>query len=154
MTADDINKIDLTIFDENDPEEHMIKLLFICGIFFGFRGSEEHVKMECRRLTSGVFPVGHKWAGYTWYGIDFIIDKSNHLSIYKPYVRSIDDTLMKLPVMGNDPTSTDPGGTLQRFLAKLSPGQTRLYCKVVPKNIDKEVKKGYITLINPWGRTQ
>ena len=33
MSHDDINKIDLTVFDENDPEQHIIKLLFICGIF-------------------------------------------------------------------------------------------------------------------------
>ena len=133
MSHDDINKIDLTVFDENDPEQHIIKLLFICGIFFGFRGESEHTGLECRRLTSGVFPVGHKWAGCQWFGIDFLIDKSNKLSIHRPYVRSIEDTQMKVPVIGNDPKATDPGGCIKRFLEKLSPGQTRLYCKVVPK---------------------
>ena len=88
-------------------------------------------------MTLGTFPTGHKWAGCQWFGIDFLIDKSNKLSIHKPYVRSIDDTMMKVPVMGNDPKATDPGGCIKIFLAKLSRGQDRLYCKVVPPRYRK-----------------
>ena len=108
--------------------------------------------MEIRRLTSGSFPIGHKWAGCQWFGIDFLIDKSNKLSIHKPYVRSIDDTMMKVPVMGNDPKSTDPGGCIKRFLEKLSRGQDRLYCKVVPPSYRKRGEERLFYGHQPMGK--
>ena len=147
MSHDDINKIDLSLLDEDNPEEHIIKMLFICGIFFGFRGEVEHTMLEVRRITSGVFPEGHKWAGIQWFGIDFIIDKSNHLSIHKPYVRSIEDTQMKVPVIGDDPKMSDPGGCIKRFLDKLAPGQLRLYCRVLSKK--SRSKEGETRLFSP-----
>ena len=137
MSESDAEKIDLSLLDKNVPEQDQIKLLFICGIFFGFRGNTEHTFLECRRFTRGEFPVGHKFAGYPWFGIDFMLDKTHKLSVHKPYVRSINDTLMKLPVMSNDPKSLDPGSSIERFLQKLSPGQTRIYCKVIPDKYKK-----------------
>ena len=145
MTKEDIDKLDLSLLNEDDPEQHIIKMLFICGIFFGFRGETEHTMMEVRRITSGVFPPGHKWEGCQWFGIDFIIDKSNHLSIHKPYVRSIEDTQMKIPVLKND--KSDPGGCIARFLDKLAPGQLRLYCRVLSKKARS--KQGETRLFSP-----
>ena len=63
MTKEDIDKLDLSLLDEDDLEQHIIKMLFICGIFFGFRGETEHTMMEVCQITSGVFPPGHKWEG-------------------------------------------------------------------------------------------
>ena len=133
MSDEDADKIDLTLLDENDPEQHQIKLKFICGIYFGLRGNEEHTFLEVRHFTHGTFPKGHRFENIEWYGLDFLLDKSHRLGTNKPYVRTIEETLMKLPVMNNDPKSSDPGGCIKRFLSKLSPGQTRIYCKVVPE---------------------
>ena len=44
--------------------------------------------------------------------------------------------------MDDDPNSTDFGGSIQRYLTKLAPGQTRLYCKVVPEQFRAVDKKG------------
>ena len=36
--------------------------------------------------------------------------------------------------MSNDPTSDDLPGSIQRYLQKLAPGQTRIYCKPLPED--------------------
>ena len=53
---------------------------------------------------------------------------------------------MKLPVMNDDPTSSDPCGCIKRFLDKMTPGQERIYCKVVPQ---QQRKKGEAKLFYP-----
>ena len=59
MSDEDADKIDLTLLDETDPEQHQIKLKFICSIFFGLRGNAEHTFLEVRHFTHGTFPKGH-----------------------------------------------------------------------------------------------
>ena len=39
---------------------------------------------------------------------------------------------MRTPLVNEDPTSSDLGGCIKRYLEKMSPGQIRMYCKVIP----------------------
>ena len=39
---------------------------------------------------------------------------------------------MRTPYVNDDPTSSDFRGCVKQYLEKLSPGQTRIYCKVIP----------------------
>ena len=133
--------IDLSCFDENDPRQHQMKILFGCGIYFGFRGKNEHVFLEIHNFTHGTFPSTHPFSGYEWYGIENIQDKTHKLSIHKDRVRDTKNC-MRVPVMDNDPTSSDFGGSIKRFLEKLAPGQTRIYCKAIPEDLRSVDKSG------------
>ena len=68
LTLNNRRKISLAMFDENDPEQHLMKVLFGCGAMFGFRGSAEHTYLELGHIRKGVFPAGHPWEGKTYYG--------------------------------------------------------------------------------------
>ena len=61
-------KVKLSMFDESDPRQHQMKILFGCGAKFGFRGSKEHVFLELRHVRKGEFEVGHLLEGMTYYG--------------------------------------------------------------------------------------
>ena len=86
--------------------------------------------LETSNITHGTFPPEHPFNGHDWYGVENIQDKTHKLSIYKDRVRDTKNC-MRIPVMDNDPNSADFGGSIQHYLAKLAPGQTRLYCKAV-----------------------
>ena len=58
--------IDLSCFDENDPRQHQMKLLFGCGIYFCFQEKNEHVFLEIHNFTHGTFPSTHPFSGYEW----------------------------------------------------------------------------------------
>ena len=124
--------IDLSKFDENDPSQHQMKILFGCGAKYGFRGNSEHTFLEVSSIVHGTFPKRHPYAGYTYYGFEGMLDKTNNLSYHQDYVRECKDA-MRLPKMNDDPTSDDIAGSIERFLKKLAPGQTRFYCKTVAK---------------------
>ena len=65
----------------------------------------------------------------------FLLDKSHCLGTNTPNVGTIKERLIKPPVMKDAPKSSDLGGCIKIFLSKLLPGQTRIYCKVVPKRL-------------------
>ena len=109
-----------------------MKLLFGCGIHFGFRGSNEHVNLETSNMTHGSFPSEHPFSGCDWYGVEGLQDKTHKLSVHKDHVRS-NVNFMRTPLVNDDPTSADFGGCIKRYLEKLSPGQIRMYCKVIPE---------------------
>ena len=57
--------------------------------------------------------------------------------------------------MNDDPTSSDFGGCIKRYLEKMSPGQICMYCKVIPEeqrstNKDRELLMFYANC--PLGR--
>ena len=131
LDESDQEKIDLSKFDEQDPRQHQMKLLFGCGIHFGFRGSKEHVFLETSNMTHGTFTSGHPFAGCDWYGVEGLLDKTHKLSVHKDHVRS-NENFMRTPLVNEDPTSSDFGGCIKRYLEKMSPGQLRMYCKVIP----------------------
>ena len=92
-----------------------MKLLFGCGIHFGFRGSNEHVNLETSNMTHGSFPSEHPFSGCDWYGVEGLQDKTHKLSVHKDHVRS-NVYFMRTPVVNDDPTSADVGGCIKRYL--------------------------------------
>ena len=137
LTEENVNKIDLSVFDKSIPKQHQMKMLMISGCFLGLRGSSEHTYLATRHILRGEYDIGHKLAGKTWYGIDGTLDKTKKLTVHSSYVRSLEDTRLRLPVMSDDPNSIDGGSCFDRFLKSLAPGQTRLYCQVIPTKFRK-----------------
>ena len=117
------NKINLSIFDKNDPWQHQMKIAFGCGCKFGFRGNDEHTNLQVCNIDCGTFEANHPFAGYEYFGIDHLVDKTVKLSVNTDYVRDTKNH-MRIPVMNDDPTSDDFGGSIKRYLDKLAPGQT------------------------------
>ena len=107
-------KIDLSRFDENIPRQHQMKILFGCGISFGFPGKNKHVFLETNNFTHGTFAPTHPFSGHEWYGVENIQDKTHKLSIHKDRVRDTKNC-MRVPVMDNDPTSSDFGGSIKKI---------------------------------------
>ena len=131
-------------------------MLFGCGIYFGFRGCEEHVLLEVKNIDHGSFPSKHPFHGHDYYGIQDLVDKGCRLSIHKDYIRDTHNA-MRIPVMDDDPTSGDFGGCIHRFLNKLSPGQMQIYCKVIPpkyRSTDAEGNTNYFYGQSPIGKHQ
>ena len=109
-----------------------MKILFGTGTELGLRGNGEHTFLEVSNITHGEFAKGHPFEGCEYYGVDGIVDKKHKLGVHTDYVRNTKN-FMRVPKTDDDPTSNCLAGSIKRFLKKLAPGQTRLYCKVVPK---------------------
>ena len=111
-----------------------MKVAFGSGINFGFRGNSEHTFLEILNITHGHFPLHHSFADYKYIGINDLQDKNIKLSVNQDHVCDIKHH-MRTPIMDNDPTSSDFGGSLKRFMEKLAPGQTQMHCKVIPEKL-------------------
>ena len=59
MTEEEMEKVDLSKFDESDSRQLQIKLMVGYGSFFGFRGNEEHAMLSFSQIGSGTFPANH-----------------------------------------------------------------------------------------------
>ena len=129
MKAEDAEKArQLWKFDENDPAQHMMKVMFGCGIFAGFRGSTEHANFNIAQVTRGIYPDKYEdrdLAGVPYVAISNFQDKTNKLSIHKSYLRDTSH-ILRFPVLAEN--KADFGGALVRLVGKMSPGQTRIYC--------------------------
>ena len=110
-----------------------MKILFGTGTDLGLRGNGEHTFLEVSNITHGQFAQGHPFEGYDYYGIDGILDKKHKLGVHTDYVRSTKN-FMRVPKTDDDPTSNCLAGSIERYLKKLAPGQTRMYCKVIPED--------------------
>ena len=142
MDQSDTCLIDISVFDESDPSQHQQKILFGCGTKFGLRGNDEHTLLEVRNIIRGDFSIQHPWAGTEYYGLDGLTDKTHKLDVFNDHVRE-NSEYMRLPVLNDDPWSNCVAGSIKRFLPKLAPGQTRIYCKVVPKELRLDIKSSY-----------
>ena len=138
LTLMNRNKIDLSIFDESDPCQHQMKILFGCGAHFGFRGSAEHTFLELRHIRKGVFEEGHPWAGHTYYGFGGFAHKTKKLSIHNSFLDDNDEEFMRIPLIPDDPSNL--AACIERMIEKFTPGQTRFYCKVMTE----QQKKRYV----------
>ena len=76
----------------------------------------------------------HPCAGYEYYGLDGLTDKTHKLDVNNDHVRENSD-YMRLPVLDDNPWPSCLAESIKRFLTKLAPRQTRIYCKVVPKEL-------------------
>ena len=118
------HKIDLDVFDERIPEDLLMKLLVVCGCFFGVRGNKEHANMGVANIERGIITEsGHEYEGLEYIAITNLQDKSHKITFYNTIARQSQH--MRLPVVGDK----SPAAFILRFLGHLAPGQTRLYCK-------------------------
>ena len=130
LRAEDVEKIDLAKFDEADPIQHMMKVLFGCGLFAGFRGNQEHTFFNIKQISQGHYPEKHEnpdLAGLPYVSIDNMLDKTNKLSVHNSYLRQTGHS-MRFPCDFDDDSNF--GAALVRLVERMSPGQTRMYCQV------------------------
>ena len=126
LNENDAKKVkDLSVFDENDPEQHVMKLLFGLGCVIGCRGGE-YTNFEVSQLSKGEFPSDHEWRGHSWFSINGMTDKSHKLSVHKDHVRNT-KRLLRFPVVG-DGNANDVGGSIMRYLDKIGVAQLRFFC--------------------------
>ena len=112
--ATSMHDLNLDVFDENDLMEIIIKVMVVVGLYFGFRGSREHVMIERRNIEKGFFLAGHPLAGKDYWGIKNMANNSNTLSST--------ETVLKKNKRGRIPVDSKPGHCIERFLLKLPPG--------------------------------
>lgn len=131
----------LSIFDEANPQEHQQKLMTIFGAFMGFRGGEEHWKLERSQIGSGFFPDDHEiWPGGEWWGVTSMGEfKTHQLSMECNYVFEWED-FGKFPVLSdgvNGNVDGDIGGAIKRWMKKcpVSEKTDRFYRKCSDKKI-------------------
>ena len=124
-------KVDISIFDESDPQEHQMKLLYGCGCNFGLRGNDEHTSLEVWNIVHGYFDSLHPCVGYEYYWMDSLPGKRHKLDVNNDQVWGNLD-YMRLPVLYNNPWSGCLAGSIERFLPKLRPEKIQIFCKVVP----------------------
>ena len=116
----------LDIFDESDHNQHIEKCIAGSGIYFGFRGAKEHTMLKVEDVSIGNYPKGSNFEGYLYFAVANLVDKTHALSAENGYRRDT-TTLMKVPILSDDPASGDYGGTMKRMLEKALPNQKRLY---------------------------
>ena len=56
---------------------------------------------------------------------------------------------MRVPKTNDDPKSNCLGGSIERFLNKLAPGQLKLYCKVIPEKFQHPDQNGVTQVFYP-----
>ena len=146
LSAEDAEKVVLSKFDEADPYQHMMKVMFGCGIYAAFRGSTEHVLFSPLHLSIGTYPSNFEsrpLAGLQYITINsFQADKSNKITVTSNYARDTSQAL-RFPIIQDDPN--DFGSTVLRLYHKMSPGQIRMYCYPVTEgttNSNKRMKVG------------
>jgi hypothetical protein len=148
LSASDAEKIDLSKFDESDPYQHMMKILFGCGVYCMFRG-KEHAAFNISQVKFGNYPRSFEYpnlAGHPFVSIDNLLDKTCRLTVNNNYARSTSEFL-RFPIVPDSPS--DFGASLQRYMSKLAPNQTRMYCRVAsPEYIEANFRRhGNLTSI-------
>ena len=141
MTDDDMQKIDISVFDENDLEQFQEKMLIIFSCCVGFRGSTEHAGLLTSQIGSGTFPSDHPtYPNQEWCGLLHFGDEKTHkLSFATSHTRETPEGLGRFPVLSqhvsDDPLirKKDAGGAIKRYLALLPPtehGHSRFYRRI------------------------
>jgi hypothetical protein len=117
------------MFDEKHPYQHMMKIMYGCGVFCMFRG-REHANFLVSQVKFGHYPRTFEHAalaGHPYVSISNLTDKTHMLTVNNSYARGTSEVL-RFPINEDDPA--DFGGALQRYMKKLSPGQLRMYCRL------------------------
>jgi hypothetical protein len=128
LSAEDAERIDLSIFDEADPWQHMMKIMFGCGIYCMFR-SKEHAFFNVNQVKFGHYPRTYEYpglAGQPYVSINNLTDKSHRITVNNNHARQTSEFL-RFSINRDDPA--DWGASTERYMQKLAPGQTRMYCK-------------------------
>ena len=145
LKANDVEKIDLSLFDESVLREHQMKVLFGSGLYACFRGSQEHAMFSTSQLEFGTYSQDFQTVelrGTRYVSISSILaDKTHSLSITNSYVRDMENQL-RFPINPADPACF--GASLERLYLKRGPGQLRLYCKEASPSYKKKMAlEGY-----------
>ena len=142
----DVESIDLSKFDEDDPRQHQMKLLFGFGTFGAFRGYKEHHELPTAHIKKGVYPSDFEdsnLAGVDYIGITSIgnSDKTMKVSVHNNYTRDTND-IFRFPIFRDDPSNF--GASIERYMLKLEPGTVKMYCRVAQQpHINKMAMQGY-----------
>ena len=130
LSAADVELINLSIFDESNLDEHMMKVLFGCGLYAAFRGSAEHTYFSKSQVRFGKYPDNfedHALAGHRYVAIDNMPrDKTSKITVTNAYARPMNN-MLRFPINPNSPRCF--GAALERLILKMSPGQSRVYGK-------------------------
>lgn len=118
---------DLSVFDKEDPNQHLEKVLIGNGLYAGLRGVSEHVNLLCAQVVLGVYRSGHEFKGMKWAGLDLRSRKTNKLSSSNVYFSEMAE-VNRQPVWDDQPNSACWAGSLLRFRNKFGPNQVRFYC--------------------------
>ena len=110
LTLSNRKKIYIGCFNENDPQQHLMKVLFECGTMLGFRGLAEHTYLEVGHIRNDIFRPGHPWEG-----IGGFQHKTQKLSLKHSFVPD-DDKHMQVPYLPDNEDSL--GGDIHRLLPK------------------------------------
>ena len=107
-----------------------MKVLFGCGLYAAFRGSQEHTQLSKSQLSFGTYAKDFEekeLRGRRYVSIcNMTSDKTHSLSVTRSYVREMDSHL-RFPI--DDGCMFCFGAALERLVEKMGPGQLRLYCK-------------------------
>jgi hypothetical protein len=129
LSAEDADKIDLSMFDEKHPYQHMMKIMYGCGVFCMFRGCE-HANFLVSQVKFGHYPCTFEHAalaGHPYVAISNLTDKTHILTVKNSYARGTSEVL-RFPINKDNPSNF--GGALQWYINKLSLGQLRMYCRL------------------------
>jgi hypothetical protein len=141
VSASDEDKVNLSKFDESDPDQFRKKIMVGCGIYFGFRGAKEHVFLRKSDWITGVFGPSEPYAGKRFVGLGVLVtDKKKKVTTFDSYLRDTTD-IMKIPVL-DDTDPNDFGGSVLRYLGLLEDDQVRNYC-YEKKTIDNSLDSRY-----------
>ena len=145
LAASEAEKIILSKFDEDNLYEHMMKILFGCGMYAAFRGRKEHTYFYTNQLRVGFYPnnfENKELVGLKYVAIDHMPDeKCNKITVHNSYSKCTTN-FMRFPIMAGDPNNF--GGALHRLMEKFVPGQKRVYCKrATPEKRTEWLEKGY-----------
>ena len=132
---------DLTVFDEKDPEQHVIKLLYGLGRVIGCRGGE-YTNFLVSQILHGEFTEDHDWNGYSWFAINGMTDKTHKLSVHNPHVRKT-KSILRFPILNDGERTNDVGGSIDRYLKKQGQGQDRFFCHpMTTEQKERYLKRG------------
>ena len=107
-----------------------MKILFGCGCLFGFRGNSEHTNFKINSIERDTFEAHHKFAGYEFFKITGMYDKTHPISVNNPHPRGT-SVIMRIPILNDGMHTSDLGGSIDRYLAKLAPGQFNFYTQAM-----------------------
>ena len=118
----DIEKLDISIFNEDDLKEHQAKVLVILGKYAGFRGSKEPTYLKKDQFTFGTFardsPI---FPSKKYIAIRYMDeDKTNKLNLSTNHLREIENC--RLPILSDGTKGdlkNDAGGAISRLRTKV-----------------------------------
>jgi hypothetical protein len=129
LSAADAEQINLSLFDEDDPHQHMTKIIYGLGKEFMLRGNE-YASLLVSQVIFGNYPRSFEYqalAGHPYVALDNLLDKTCKVTVHNNYARQTSD-ILRIPIIEDDLSNL--GASIKRLMPKLAPGQKRLFCKV------------------------